>query len=51
MRITIDVRREYEKVLEQQAALDHRTTREQASYLLHLKLKEIESKHATETAA
>lgn len=49
MRIVVDIRREYEKLLERDAATNHRTTREHAAYLLHLKLKELaaESPHIT----
>ena len=43
MRIVVDIRREQEGTLERNAADNHRTTREQAAYLLYLALKEVEA--------
>jgi hypothetical protein len=42
MRILVEIRKEDQQLLEQAAWREHRSTREHAAYLLHLKIQEAE---------
>ena len=46
MRIVVEIRREDEQPLTRDALREHRSVREHAAYLIHLKLQEIEAQAA-----
>jgi hypothetical protein len=49
MRILVEIRKEDQELLEKAAWREHRSTREHAAYLLHLKIQELE--HASQPAS